>query len=359
MTFETFSGKTVLVTGHTGFKGSWLTLWLYKLGAKVHGYSLPPATEPNNYAAARVADVLETECLDDIRNHELFTEYIHAIQPDCIFHLAAQPLVRKSYAEPVETFEANVMGSIYLMDALRTLGKPCTVVMITSDKCYENVGKPEGYVETDPMGGHDPYSASKGMAELAVSSYRRSFFPADKVAEHGIRLASVRAGNVIGGGDWAEDRIIPDAVRAVTSGKALEIRSPHAVRPWQHVLEPLSGYLLLAEKLMQGEDRFADGWNFGPYAAGATTVSEIIDLFYAKWGEGRAEYDKEAPKLHEAAFLTLSSEKAMKELGWKPTWNLNETIERTASWYNKYYTGSDAREITFADIENYMKAKEW
>ena len=359
MTFETFRGKTVLVTGHTGFKGSWLTLWLHKLGAKVHGYSLPPTTEPNNYTAARVADVLETECLDDIRNSARFTEYIHAVQPDCIFHLAAQPLVRKSYAEPVETFEANIMGSIYLMDALRTLGKPCTAVMITSDKCYENVGKPEGYVETDPMGGHDPYSASKGCAELAVSSYRRSFFPPDKVAEHGIRLASVRAGNVIGGGDWAEDRIIPDAVRAVTSGKALEIRSPHAVRPWQHVLEPLSGYMLLAEKLLQGEDRFADGWNFGPYAAGATTVSEIIDLFYAKWGEGKAEYDKEAPILHEAAFLTLSSEKAMKELGWKPTWTLEENVEHTAQWYQRFYAGEGVRELTLADIEEYMKKMEY
>ena len=359
MTFESFRGKTVLVTGHTGFKGSWLTLWLHKLGAKVHGYSLPPATEPNNYMAARVADVLETECLDDIRNSSCFVEYIHAVQPDCIFHLAAQPLVRKSYAEPVETFEANVMGSIYLMDALRTLGKPCTAVMITSDKCYENVGKSEGYVETDTMGGHDPYSASKGMAELAISSYRRSFFPADNVAEHGIRLASVRAGNVIGGGDWAEDRIIPDAVRAVTSGNALEIRSPHAVRPWQHVLEPLSGYLLLAEKLMQGGDRFADGWNFGPYAAGATTVSEIIDLFYAKWGEGNAEYDKQAPKLHEAAFLTLSSEKAMRELGWKPTWTLEENVERTAQWYQKFYAGEDARKLTFGDIDEYMKKMEY
>ena len=359
MTFETFRGKTVLVTGHTGFKGSWLTLWLHRLGATVHGYSLPPTTEPNNYTAARVADVLETECLDDIRNHELFTEYIHAVQPDCIFHLAAQPLVRKSYAEPVETFEANVMGSIHLMDALRRLGKPCTVVMITSDKCYENVGKSEGYVETDPMGGYDPYSASKGMAELAVSSYRRSFFPADKVVEHGIRLASVRAGNVIGGGDWAEDRIIPDAVRAVTSGKALEIRSPHAVRPWQHVLEPLSGYLLLAEKLMQGADRFADGWNFGPYAAGATTVSDIIDLFYEKWGKGRTKYDKEAPKLHEAAFLTLSSEKAMRELGWKPTWTLEENVERTAQWYQKFYEGANARDLVLADIEEYMKKMEY
>ena len=351
-----YQNKRVLITGHTGFKGSWLSLWLKKLGADVCGVSLEADTNP---AHSRLLNIDLHSEICDIRDLERLSVIFDRFQPEIVFHLAAQPLVRRSYAEPVETFEANIMGSIYLMDAIRTLGKPCTAVMITSDKCYENVGKPEGYVETDPMGGHDPYSASKGCAELAVSSYRRSFFPGDRVAEHGIRLASVRAGNVIGGGDWAEDRIIPDAVRAVTSDKALEIRSPHAVRPWQHVLEPLSGYLLLAERLMQGEDRFADGWNFGPYAAEATTVSEIIDLFYKIWGEGKAEYDKEAPKLHEAAFLTLSSEKVMREMGWKPTWSLLQNIDRTANWYKEFYAGEDARELTLADIDAYMEQMEY
>ncbi|WP_319379230.1 CDP-glucose 4,6-dehydratase [uncultured Methanocorpusculum sp.] len=232
MIFGIYNGKTVLVTGHTGFKGSWLCLWLAELGADVHGFSLPPNTEPNHYTAARISKLLKSEKLGDIKDQSTLTKYVQSVQPDCIFHLAAQPLVRKSYAEPVETFDTNVMGSIYLMEAVRNLGKPCSVVMITSDKCYENVGKAEGYVENDPMGGHDPYSASKGCAELAITSYRRSFFPPEDIANHGVLLASVRAGNVVGGGDWAEDRIIPDAMRAVTSGKSLEIRSPNAVRPW-------------------------------------------------------------------------------------------------------------------------------
>ncbi len=353
MIFDIFKGKSVLVTGHTGFKGSWLSLWLHKLGADVHGYALPPNTTPNNYAIASVGDILASECLADIRDRTKLREYIDEIKPDCIFHLAAQPIVRKSYSEPVETFESNIMGSIYLMDIVRVLKRPCSVVMITSDKCYENVNKKQGYIETDPMGGFDPYSASKGCAELAISSYRRSFFPYDK-KNHGVKLASVRAGNVIGGGDWAEDRIIPDAVRAVISGNALEIRNPYAVRPWQHVLEPLSGYMLLAAKLLEGND-FADGWNFGPLHTKDETVSEIIDLFYATWGKGTAKYDMNSANPHEASYLTLSSEKSMRLLGWKPIWNIEETVKRTAYWYKKFYEGADAKDLVLDDIRAYSK----
>ena len=356
MIFKIFRGKKILITGHTGFKGSWLTLWLSRLGAEVHGLALPPNTSPNNYTVSHVHEILESECIADIRSQDTLTEYIHKVKPDCIFHLAAQPIVRRSYAEPVETFDANVMGSIYLMDAVRTMHKECTVVMITSDKCYENTGKSEGYVETDAMGGHDPYSASKGCAELAISSYRRSYFPPETRKEHGVSLASVRAGNVIGGGDWAEDRIIPDAVRAVTSGKPLEIRSPNAVRPWQHVLEPLSGYMLLAAKMMNGDDSLEDGWNFGPKMnTNPVNVLSIIKQFYDVWGEGNVVCDPKSANLHEAAYLTLSSKKSETVLGWKQQWDIGETISKTAEWYKGFYAGCDAKELCIADIEEYSK----
>ena len=356
MIFDIFRDKKILITGHTGFKGSWLTLWLSKLGAEVHGYALSPNTNPNNYTTSHIHDNLKSECLADIRSQNTLTEYIHKVKPDCIFHLAAQPIVRRSYAEPVETFDANVMGSIYLMEAVRNMHKKCTVVMVTSDKCYENTGKSEGYVETDAMGGHDPYSASKGCAELAISSYRRSFFPPEKINEHGVSLASVRAGNVIGGGDWAEDRIIPDAVRAVTSGKSLEIRSPNAVRPWQHVLEPLSGYMLLAAKMMNGADSLADGWNFGPKMDNnPVNVLSIIRQFYDLWGEGNVVCDPKSANLHEAAYLTLSSKKSETVLGWKQQWDIRETVSKTAEWYKEYYAGYDAKELCMADIEEYSR----
>lgn len=356
MIFDIFQGKRILITGHTGFKGSWLTLWLSKLGAEVHGYALSPNTNPNNYTASHISDILESECLADIRSQDTLTKFIHKVKPDCIFHLAAQPIVRRSYAEPVETFDTNVMGSIYLMDAVRKMHIKCTVVMITSDKCYENTGKAQGYVETDAMGGHDPYSASKGCAELAISSYRRSFFPPERIIGHGVSLASVRAGNVIGGGDWAEDRIIPDAVRAVTSGKPLEIRSPNAVRPWQHVLEPLSGYMLLAAEMMAGEYSLAGGWNFGPKMNNnPVNVLSIIRQFYDVWEEGEVEFDKDYANLHEAAYLTLSSKKSETVLGWKQQWDISETVSRTAEWYKRYYAGCDAKELCMADIEEYSK----
>jgi len=359
MILNIFKGKRILITGHTGFKGSWLALWLAQLDAEVYGYSLPPNTEPNHYTAARIHELMKSECLAELRDREQLTNYVHKVQPDCIFHLAAQPLVRRSYAEPVETFDTNVMGSIYLMEAVRTLGKPCTVIMITSDKCYQNDHQVWGYRECDPLGGHDPYSASKAAAEIVIASYRDSFFPQEKIAEHGVHLASARAGNVIGGGDWAEDRIIPDAVRAVTSGKSLDVRSPQAVRPWQHVLEPLSGYMLLAAKMLDKAEGLEGVWNFGPLPTGAATVREITEEFYRVWGKGEVVYDPALANLHEAELLRLSSEKAMTYLGWKPVWNLSETLSKTAEWYRKYYSGEDARMLSLADIFAYMKEMEY
>lgn len=361
MLFEDiFHGKSVLVTGHTGFKGSWLCLWLSKLGAKVHGYSLPPGTDPSHYTEARIHELLASEYLGNICDKSVFTEYTHEVKPDCIFHLAAQPIVLRSYQKPVETFEANVMGSIYLMDTMRTLDNPCTVVMITSDKCYLNKHQIWGYRECDPLGGRDPYSASKAAAEVAIASYRDSYFPPEKIGEHKIHLASARAGNVIGGGDWAEDRIIPDAVRAVTTGTPLELRNPQAVRPWQHVLEPLSGYLLLAAKMMC-EDHYRtipleSAWNFGPLPTETTTVLDIVQRFYGVWGSGETRYDPILTQVPEAALLRLSSEKAMTHLGWKPIWSLSETIEKTASWYIDYYLHKgDVREHSFRDIVDYTQ----
>lgn len=364
MIFEVFKNKKILVTGHTGFKGSWLSLWLSELGAEVYGYSLPPNTVPSLYSKAHINKLLADECLEDIRDKEKIISYIQNIQPDCIFHLAAQPLVRYSYKEPIETFEVNVMGSIYLMDAVRSLEKPCSIVMITSDKCYLNVNQVWGYRECDKLGGHDPYSASKAAAEIVITSYRDSYFPPDKIAKHGISLASVRAGNVIGGGDWAEDRLIPDAVRAVSSGKPLEIRNPQAVRPWQHVLEPLSGYMLLAAKMMTREDTstsisLADAWNFGPLPTDAATVLDIVNEFYKLWGKGETYYDPSLANLYEAAILHLSCDKSISVLGWKPVWNLKETLKITANWYKCYYEGRNARELSLADIQNYMKHIEW
>lgn len=361
MLFEDiFHGKSVLVTGHTGFKGSWLCLWLSKLGAKVHGYSLPPSTDPSHYTEAQIHELLESEYLGNICDKSTFTEYIHKVEPDCIFHLAAQPIVLRSYQEPVETFEANVMGSIYLMDALRTLDHPCTVVMITSDKCYLNKYQIWGYRECDPLGGGDPYSASKAAAEVAIASYRDSYFPPEKIGEHKIHLASARAGNVIGGGDWAENRIIPDAVRAVTTRTSLELRNPQAIRPWQHVLEPLAGYLFLAAKMMCedncGTITLESAWNFGPLPAETATVLDIIQRFYAIWGSGETKYDPILTQVPEAALLRLSSEKAITHLGWKPIWNLSETVEKTASWYMDYYLHKgDVRERSFRDIMDYTK----
>jgi CDP-glucose 4,6-dehydratase len=323
-----YQGKKVLVTGHTGFKGSWLTLWLSELGAEITGISLPPETEPNHWS------LLGLSCNDmrlDIRAIQPLLDAIDASQPEIVFHLAAQPLVRRSYRDPLETWSTNVLGTANILEACRQTPSVRAIVVVTTDKCYENREWVWGYRETDALGGHDPYSGSKAAAELVATSYRKSFFNNDK----GPMLATARAGNVIGGGDWSEDRLIPDFVRAVSSNTSLEIRSPNATRPWQHVLESLSGYLLLGQKLLEQGNRFAEPWNFGPDPEGNRTVSEVLDQFRQSWNNAQWHA---APQnhLHEANLLYLDSTKAQKNLGWHPVWDFETTLVTTADWYRTW-----------------------
>ncbi len=287
---ETFAGRSVFLTGHTGFKGSWLAIWLDRLGARVSGYALSPPTEPNNFLASNVGDLLAGNYVADVRNADSLTRAIADARPDAIFHLAAKALVQESYLQPRETFEVNIMGAVGVLDAVRSIGRPCAVVVVSSDKCYENREHVWGYREIDPMGGYDPYSASKGAVEIVTAAYRRSFFPPDRLAGHGIKVATARAGNVIGGGDWAKDRIIPDVVRHLQAGEAVPVRNPAAVRPWQHVLEPLSGYLTLAARMLGSDDpRWCDAWNFGPLPGDEMPVGRLVDSFVAAWGAGPLE----------------------------------------------------------------------
>jgi CDP-glucose 4,6-dehydratase len=357
-TLSLFGGKSVFITGHTGFKGSWLALFLHSLGAKVHGYSLAAPTEPNNFAVSRVQEFCASHCIGDVRNGTALERALRDSQADFVFHLAAQPLVRDSYSMPAETFETNVMGTVRLLDAVRTIERPCAVVIVTSDKCYHNAEQVWGYRESDPMGGSDPYSASKGATELVVSSYRQSFFAPGSVTEHGVRLASARAGNVIGGGDWARDRIICDLARALSSGQTVTLRNPTAIRPWQHVLEPLGGYMLLAARMATSDaPHLMSGWNFGPLTSDVLPVAELTDLFIRVWGEGRWEHQPSERPLHEAAVLRLSIDKAVSELGWKPCFSVAQAIERTANWYRTFYEGNhDMRQACLSDIRDYLAA---
>jgi CDP-glucose 4,6-dehydratase len=343
---RTYAGAKVFVTGHTGFKGSWLTLWLHALGAHVTGYALAPDTNPSMFDALALDSLCDSQLLD-VRDYDALASAIDKADPDFIFHLAAQPLVRLSYEQPLETIQTNVLGTAHLLEAVRRRDKPCVVVVVTSDKCYENREWVWGYRESDAMGGHDVYSMSKGAAELVVSSYRRSFFGGDR-----IRVASARAGNVIGGGDWAADRIVPDFVRAASGDRELIVRNPSAVRPWQHVLEPLGGYLLLGARLHR-EAKYADAWNFGPHAGNSSTVAVLIDEMIRQWGRGawRTNAPQNAP--HEAHQLRLSIDKAIALLGWQPRWNLTETCARTAQWYRAFYEGSSMRELSLQQIEEY------
>jgi len=355
MSFSVFKNKRVFLTGHTGFKGSWLTIWLNRLGAQVHGYSLPPPTEPSNYMLAKVSGCLADETIGDIRDRNLLRRALTGFKPDIVFHLAAQPLVRESYSAPYETFDVNVMGTASLLEAVRELKQPCAVVCITTDKCYENREQVWGYRECDPMGGHDPYSASKGAAEILIAAYRRSFFASDRIGDHGIQLASARAGNVIGGGDWAKDRIVTDIVSALIAGLPAPVRNPHAIRPWQHVLEPLSGYLALASSMLTKPDpRWCEGWNFGPVSGTELPVGKLADAFVKAWGKGEWA-DQSAPgQPHEASILRLSIEKAGRELGWRPCWSCDETVKRTARWYRTVLCDAgDARAACLIDIEAY------
>jgi CDP-glucose 4,6-dehydratase len=330
-----YTGKTVLLTGHTGFKGSWLAFWLTKMGAKVVGYALEAPTQPNHL---ELLDFEMISVIGDIRNQDKLDATFKKYEPDIVFHLAAQPLVRLSYDEPVETFETNVMGTIKVFEACRKTDSVKAIVNITSDKAYENKEWIWGYRENDPMGGYDPYSASKGCAELVVNSYRNSYFNLDAYGkEHHILLASCRAGNVIGGGDWAKDRLMTDIMLSVSKGLKVRIRSPHATRPWQHVLEPLSGYLNVGQKLLEGKKEFAEGWNFGPENEGSITVKNVVKAVKKHWGSIDYTIDAVEKNLHEANLLKLDCSKANILLEWKSAWDSNMTFEKTVTWYKEFY----------------------
>ena len=339
-------GRRVLVTGHTGFKGAWLALWLNRLGAAVTGLALPPATDPNLFTLARVEDAAAHH-LADIRDRELVADIIRAAAPEVVFHLAAQPLVRQSYDDPIGTFSTNVMGTAHVLEALRDCPALRAVVVITTDKVYRNREWPFPYREDDHLGGHDPYSASKAGSEIVAACYRDAFF-----RDRGVALATARAGNVIGGGDWSLDRLIPDAVRAFGHGRTLHIRRPDAVRPWQHVLEPLAGYLRLARLLVADPD-LAEAYNFGPHTHEAATVRQVVDLARAAFGRGDVEYGPGDEGPHEAGWLALETARARTVLGVRPLWNLAEAVTRTMAWYARQLAGADARELCLAEIAEY------
>lgn len=341
-------GKKVFLTGHTGFKGAWASLLLRHFGAAVYGYALPPDHPSSLYVAARIADDVK-QCLADIRDLSRLTAALSEAQPDVIIHMAAQALVRPSYAEPVETFATNVMGTVHLLEAARHLPSVKAVLIVTSDKCYENNGGQATFREGDRLGGNDPYSNSKACAELVTYSYRRSFF-----AESGAtRIASARAGNVFGGGDWARDRLVPDAMQAFLEGQPLRIRNPNSVRPWQHALDPVLGYLTLVEKLI-ADASLADGWNFGPNAESEQPVRNIVEHLQALWG-GRAEWTSDdSPHPHEAAFLRLDCERARSQLNWTPSLDLIQGLGLTVDWYKAFQRGQDLRQVSLEQIEHVL-----
>jgi CDP-glucose 4,6-dehydratase len=345
-----FAGRSVFVTGHTGFKGSWLALWLARLGAQVTGYALPPCTEPSLFKLANVKGGLTRHVESDIRDLPAVTAALQAAAPEVVFHLAAQPLVRLSYREPALTWSTNVMGTLHLLEAVRACPSVKAVVVVTTDKCYQNREWLWGYRESDPLGGHDPYSASKAGTELVVQSYRHSFF-----SGRGPLLAAARAGNVIGGGDWSEDRLIPDAARAVAGRQPLLIRNPAATRPWQHVLESLHGYLLLASRLLDGDAGFADAFNFGPDAADNLQVADVLTRLQAHWPDLVWQADPQAADApHEARFLYLDSSKARRLLDWTPTWNLETGLQKTAQWYHAVaQQPSAARAVTEQQLDQF------
>ena len=349
-----FRGKRVLVTGHTGFKGSWLSIWLHELGAEVIGVGLEPYSEKDNYVLSGIGKRIKADIRADIRDGQRMKEIFAEHQPEIVFHLAAQPLVRLSYDIPVETYETNVMGSINIMEAARVTDSVKVVVMITTDKCYENKEQIWGYRESEPMGGYDPYSSSKGAAEIAINSWRRSFFnPTDYGKKHHVAIASVRAGNVVGGGDWAKDRIVPDCIRALESGKPIEIRSPKAIRPWQHVLEPLSGYLLLASKMLEEPTKYCEGWNFGPRTESITSVWDVAQMIVENYGKGELKDVSNPNALHEANLLMLDISKAKFKLGWEPRTNIRQCAALTTEWY-KCYTKEDVYCLCVRQIDFFV-----
>lgn len=341
-----YKNRKVLITGHTGFKGSWLSAWLKHLGAEVCGYALPPETDPALFNAAGIADGMKS-ISGNILDRDTLEKAFAGFRPEIVFHLAAQPLVRLSYAKPVLTYETNVIGTLNVLEAARKTGSVKAFVNITTDKCYENREIRHGYREDEPMGGYDMYSSSKGCVEIMSSSYRRSF-----LQDGGYAMATARAGNVIGGGDWAADRIVPDCVRSIEAGIPIEIRSPNAVRPWQHVLEPLSGYLLLGQKLLESGSRYAEGFNFGPENDSELTVGEVAGQIIREYGKGTINIHRK-DNLHEANLLMLDITKAKTVLGWKPAYSAKEAISRTVEWYKEFYAGTDAKKLTERQIKEY------
>jgi CDP-glucose 4,6-dehydratase len=357
---EFWKDKLVLITGHTGFKGSWLSLWLQSAGAEVIGYALKPPTQPSLFEVAEVGQGM-ISVINDVRDLERLRNVFNEYQPEIVFHLAAQPLVRYSYIDPVETYSTNVMGTVNLLEAVRASDSVKAVVNVTSDKCYENREWVWGYRESEPMGGYDPYSNSKGCSELVTAAYRTSFFNSESYERHGVGLASVRAGNVIGGGDWAENRLIPDIMNAISLGKPVNIRNPHAIRPWQHVLEPLTGYMLLAQNLYEKGPVYAEAWNFGPNDGDAKSVQWIVEQLTKKWGEGVNWVLDEGDHPHEANYLRLDCAKAKSRLDWQPKWRLENALDAIVDWYRGYLSGQNIKELTLAQIGFYNDAKntEW
>ncbi len=354
----TFAGRSVLLTGHTGFKGSWLALWLNELGASVTGYALDPPTSPSNFDRSAVAEVLRADYRADVRDRASLEAAIRSSRPDVVLHLAARTVVLEGYAEPADTFSVNVVGTAILLDAIRAAGQRCAVVVVSSDKCYANDESGRPFTEDDSLGGDDPYSASKAGTELVAAAYRSSFFPPESFDKHGVSLATARAGNVIGGGDWTPHGIVADIFRALEADRPVQLRQPTAVRPWQHVLEPLGGYLTLAMRLLepQGPD-YARAWNFGPEPGGEPTVRELTEGFLAAWGTGRWEDTSRADDAPEAGTLRLSIERARSELRWSPRWDVLTAVDRTVRWYQRIRADpSAARVASLADIAAYMDA---
>ena len=350
-----WNGKRVFLTGHTGFKGGWLSLWLASMGAKVTGYALAPNTTPNFFEVAKAHSDLECSHIADIRDLENLQKAIAVAKPEIFIHMAAQPLVRYSYINPVETYQTNVMGTVHVLESIRALDCVRAVVVVTTDKCYENKEWPWGYRENESMGGHDPYSNSKGCAELVTSAYRQSFFSPEKFDDHGVAIASARAGNVIGGGDWSEDRLIPDAIKAFEARQPLMIRNPLATRPWQHVLEPLSGYLILAQALYEKGIKFNGGWNFGPKDEDARPVQEVINLLIKNWGGDANWLQDVSEQPHEAHSLKLDCSKARQYLNWAPRWSLEQAIERIANWQIGFQGNMDMHALSLGQIGMYTK----
>ena len=348
-----YKNRKVFITGHTGFKGSWLCLLLSQLGAHVYGYALSPPTSPAMYEVAKIGELI-TSYIGDIRDYDKLHKIMSQVEPEIVIHLAAQPLVRQSYINPRETYEVNVMGTVNLLEVAKHVKSIKAILNVTTDKCYENKEWHWGYRENEPMGGYDPYSNSKGCSELVTSSFRNSYFNPLKYEIHGVALASARAGNVIGGGDWAEDRLIPDFFRSILKGEKVKIRSPYAIRPWQHVLEPLSGYLELCKKLVLNGSYYASGWNFGPNDFDVQNVEWITKTICDLWGGGAEYCIDENPQPHEANYLKLDCSKAKTELGWYPRWNIDSTLQAIVEWNKSYISGENIRNVSIKQINKYF-----